>query len=67
MSNTVHVNLRDTQSTLDEGVIASLELNKVDYEVEGKKSLRARYYFGITYLMMNLVAWFFRDYEILDD
>ncbi|KAG4918303.1 hypothetical protein JHK84_055618 [Glycine max] len=58
----VHVNLRDTQSMLEEGVIASLELNKVDYAVERNKSLRARYYFGIIFLIMNLVAWFFRDY-----
>ena len=29
-----------------------MELNKVDYEVEGKKSLRARYYFGITWRLI---------------
>ncbi|XP_020210629.1 probable serine incorporator isoform X2 [Cajanus cajan] len=58
----VHVNLRDSQSVLQEEVIASLELNKVDYAMERKKSLRARYYFGIIFLIMNLVAWFFRDY-----
>ncbi|TKY53626.1 Serine incorporator 3 [Spatholobus suberectus] len=58
----VHVNLRDTQSMLEEEVIASLELKKVHYAVERKKSLQARYYFGIIFLIMNLVAWFFRDY-----
>ncbi|OIV98855.1 hypothetical protein TanjilG_12023 [Lupinus angustifolius] len=45
-----------------EEVHISLELNKVDYEVERKKSLQARYYFGIIFLIMNFVAWFFRDY-----
>lgn len=38
------------------------EVNKVDYAVERKKSLHARYYFGILFFIMNLVAWFFRDY-----
>ncbi|CAI8601929.1 unnamed protein product [Vicia faba] len=38
------------------------EVNKVDYEVERKKSLHARYYYGIVFFIMNLVAWFFRDY-----
>lgn len=58
----IHVNLEDRQSVLQEKEIASLELNKVDYAVERKKSLQARYYFGIMFLIMNLVAWFFRDY-----
>ncbi|KAI4346041.1 hypothetical protein L6164_013123 [Bauhinia variegata] len=40
----------------------SLELNNVDYSLERKKSQRARYSFGIIFLVMNLVAWFFRDY-----
>jgi hypothetical protein len=39
-----------------------LELNKVDYAIERKKSLHSRYYFGVIFLIMNLVAWFFRDY-----
>jgi len=45
-----------------EEVTSSLELNKVDYAKERTKSLHARYYFGIIFLIMNLVAWFFRDY-----
>jgi hypothetical protein len=39
-----------------------LELNKDDYAIERKKSLHSRYYFGVIFLIMNLVAWFFRDY-----
>ncbi|XLS81798.1 hypothetical protein HN51_047629, partial [Arachis hypogaea] len=34
----------------------------VDYGVERKKSMEARYYYGIVFLIMNLVTWFFRDY-----
>jgi hypothetical protein len=39
-----------------------LELNKDDYAIERNKSLHSRYYFGVIFLIMNLVAWFFRDY-----
>ncbi|KAE9621210.1 putative serine incorporator/TMS membrane protein [Lupinus albus] len=58
----VHIHLSDRQSIPQEEVHVSLELNKVDYEIERKKSLQARYYFGTIFLIMNLVAWFFRDY-----
>jgi len=57
-----HANLRDTESVLQVEVISYLELNRVDYAVGRKKSLRARYYFGIIFLIMNFIAWFFRDY-----
>ncbi|QCE05571.1 Serine incorporator/TMS membrane protein [Vigna unguiculata] len=57
-----HANLRDSQSVLQVQVIASLELNRVDYAEGRKKSLRARYYFGIIFLIINFIAWFFRDY-----
>lgn len=52
----VHIQVSDRPST--EEVTASLD----DYAAERKKSLQARYYFGIIFLIMNLVAWFFRDY-----
>ncbi|ESW17421.1 hypothetical protein PHAVU_007G238300 [Phaseolus vulgaris] len=57
-----HANLRDTESVLQVEVVSYLELNRVDYAVGRKKSLRARYYFGIIFLIMNFIAWFFRDY-----
>ncbi|WVY95979.1 hypothetical protein V8G54_028130 [Vigna mungo] len=57
-----HVNLRDSESVLQVQMIASLELNSVHYAEGRKKSLRARYYFGILFLIMNFIAWFFRDY-----
>lgn len=63
-AGTVHViHFSDRQSIpQEEGTTSLEELNKVDYAMERKKSLKARYYFGIIFLMMNLVAWFFRDY-----
>ncbi|KAK7279139.1 hypothetical protein RJT34_24185 [Clitoria ternatea] len=61
-ATTIHVFHSDRQSSPQEEVIVSLALNQVDYAVERKKSLHARYYFGIVFFIMNLVAWFFRDY-----
>jgi len=59
----VHIiHFSDRQSVPLEEATSSLELNKVDYAKERTKSLHARYYFGIIFLIMNLVAWFFRDY-----
>lgn len=45
-----------------EEVLGSLEQKNVDYSVERKKSLRARYSYGIIFLVTNLIAWFVRDY-----
>ncbi|KEH41193.1 putative serine incorporator/TMS membrane protein [Medicago truncatula] len=56
------VHVSDRQNVPLEEVTSSLELSKVDYTKERTKSLHARYCFGIIFLIMNLVAWFFRDY-----
>lgn len=40
----------------------SLEQKTIDCSAEKKKSLRARYFYGIIFLITNLIAWFFRDY-----
>ncbi|GMI70011.1 hypothetical protein like AT2G33205 [Hibiscus trionum] len=37
-------------------------MNHVDCSEEKKKSLRARYFYGIIFLITNLTAWFIRDY-----
>ena len=58
----LHVHASDRQNVPEEEIHSSIGLKKVDYAVERKKSLQARYYFGIIFLIMNLVAWFFRDY-----
>lgn len=39
-----------------------LERKITDYSAEKNKSLRARYYYGIIFLLTNLIAWFVRDY-----
>ncbi|KAF8402018.1 hypothetical protein HHK36_012969 [Tetracentron sinense] len=40
----------------------SMEQKSVDYSVERRKSLRARYAYGFIFLLTNLVGWFVRDY-----
>ncbi|KAF5736677.1 serine incorporator [Tripterygium wilfordii] len=45
-----------------EAVPGSLEQNRVDWSQAEKKSLRARYYYGIVFLLTSLFAWVFRDY-----
>ncbi|KAA8548489.1 hypothetical protein F0562_000244 [Nyssa sinensis] len=39
-----------------------LEQKSVECSVERKKSLRARYSYGIIFLLINLIAWLVRDY-----
>lgn len=35
---------------------------KVQFSVMKKKSLRARYAYGVIFLLTNVIAWLFRDY-----
>ncbi|CAO2822039.1 unnamed protein product [Amaranthus hypochondriacus] len=35
---------------------------KIDVSLERRKSLRARYYYGVIFLIINFVAWLVRDY-----
>ncbi|KAF8014320.1 hypothetical protein BT93_H0228 [Corymbia citriodora subsp. variegata] len=42
--------------------LRSSEPKSTAFSNERKKSLRARYYYGIIFLLTNLVAWFVRDY-----
>ena len=52
-----------SNSELVQRVMASFEpKNNVDCSGERKKSLRARYFYGIIFLITNLTAWFIRDY-----
>ncbi|XP_017621142.1 uncharacterized protein LOC108465329 [Gossypium arboreum] len=52
-----------SNSELVQRVEASFEaMNNVDCSEEKKKSLRARYLYGIIFLITNLTAWFIRDY-----
>lgn len=45
-----------------EVVPESLEQKRIDYLAERKRPLRARYAYGIIFLITNLWAWFVRDY-----
>ncbi|KAM1087352.1 hypothetical protein ACFX2B_012740 [Malus domestica] len=45
-----------------EEVSESLEQKRIDYLAAKKKSLRARYIYGVIFLFTNLCAWFIRDY-----
>ncbi|PRQ36897.1 putative serine incorporator/TMS membrane protein [Rosa chinensis] len=45
-----------------EVVPVSLEQRRSDHLTERKKALRARYVYGIIFLITNLCAWFVRDY-----
>jgi hypothetical protein len=57
------VDIRPINSELvSQGEVFGLEQKNVDYSVERKKSLRARYSYGIIFLVTNLIAWFVRDY-----
>lgn len=58
----VDIRPRNSELVSEEEVRGSLEQNNVDYSVERKKSLRARYSYGIIFLVTNLIAWFVRDY-----
>ncbi|PQP99609.1 putative serine incorporator [Prunus yedoensis var. nudiflora] len=45
-----------------EVVPESLEQKRIDYLAERKKPLRARYAYGVIFLITNLWAWLVRDY-----
>ncbi|OMP09187.1 TMS membrane protein/tumor differentially expressed protein [Corchorus olitorius] len=56
------INIGSSNSQFVQQVKASVEPNNVDCSEERKKSLRARYFYGIIFLITNLIAWFIRDY-----
>lgn len=57
------VDIRPSNSGVPQGEVNSrLEQKRIDYSSEKKKTLQARYIYGIIFLIINLKAWFFRDY-----
>ncbi|XP_024931765.3 uncharacterized protein LOC107422600 [Ziziphus jujuba] len=60
-ASTVHIRTTEVEDICEE-VAVSLEHNSIDYLAERKKPLRARYIYGVIFLIMNLCAWFVRDY-----
>lgn len=60
-ASTVHIRTAESEYICEE-VPVSLEHSSIDYLAERKKPLRARYIYGVIFLIMNLCAWFVRDY-----
>lgn len=57
------VDVRPNNSEVpQEQLPGQLEEKSTDYSQGKKKSLRARFKYGIIFLIINLKAWFFRDY-----
>ncbi|KAF3457475.1 hypothetical protein FNV43_RR02133 [Rhamnella rubrinervis] len=61
-ASTVHIRTIKSEVVPREEVPRSLEHISMDYLAERKKPLRARYAYGTIFLIMNLCAWFVRDY-----
>ncbi|CAK9173635.1 unnamed protein product [Ilex paraguariensis] len=45
-----------------EDLLESMEQKSVLYSMKKKKSRHARYFYGIIFMLTNLIAWFVRDY-----
>lgn len=61
----VHVNVRPTSTEVAHQRVADgLEQKSMQYSQQKKSSLWARYVYGIIFLIINLKAWFFRDYSL---
>lgn len=58
----VEANLAEVEVVGNEIQLALWQQKRAEYKVKSKKSLRARYSYGIIFLITNLVAWFIRDY-----
>ncbi|XWS35079.1 hypothetical protein CRYUN_Cryun21dG0095300 [Craigia yunnanensis] len=56
------IHISSSNSELVRRVKASFEPKNVDCCAQRKKSLRARYFYGMIFLITNLTAWFIRDY-----
>ncbi|XP_021291417.1 probable serine incorporator isoform X1 [Herrania umbratica] len=56
------LHISSSNSQLVQRVKASMEPTNVDCSAERKKSLRARYFYGLIFFIINLTAWFIRDY-----
>ncbi|KAK9288179.1 hypothetical protein L1049_016628 [Liquidambar formosana] len=54
--------LSNSEVVTQEELTGSSELYSVECLAQRKKSLRARYTYGIIFLLTNLCAWFVRDY-----
>ncbi|XP_042516563.1 probable serine incorporator [Macadamia integrifolia] len=58
----VKVNPRGSEGIQLEETSASMQKKSVEYSLERRKSLKARYIYGFVFLLTNLMAWLIRDY-----
>lgn len=58
----VHIRSSNSEIAHHKGATRSLEQMNIGCSAEKKKSLRVRYFYGIIFLIINLIAWFIRDY-----
>lgn len=58
----IQVRTTNTEVVPQGEVAASLEQKSMEFSNERKKSMRARYIYGIIFLIPNLCAWIVRDY-----
>ncbi|KAG2285716.1 hypothetical protein Bca52824_045320 [Brassica carinata] len=56
------ISLGDLEAAQLDDLIREIEQKSLFYYQEKKKSLRARYIYGTIFLIINLCAWFIRDY-----
>ncbi|KAL2506513.1 Chaperonin CPN60 [Abeliophyllum distichum] len=61
-STIVEIKLSDAEAAQWEELPELSVQRSVQCPIEKKKSLRARYSYGIVFLITNLIAWLFRDY-----
>lgn len=58
----VEANVAEVEVVDSENQFRLWQQQRAEYKIKSKKSLRARYSYGIIFLITNLVAWFIRDY-----
>ncbi|KAJ0034906.1 hypothetical protein Pint_25256 [Pistacia integerrima] len=58
----LHIRSSNSEIVHHEEATGSSERKSVNCSAEKKKSLQVRYFYGIIFLIINLIAWFIRDY-----
>ncbi|KAG2308913.1 hypothetical protein Bca52824_028661 [Brassica carinata] len=62
MNDPFQISPGDLEAAQLDDLIREIEEKSLFYHQEKKKSLRARYVYGTIFLVINLCAWFIRDY-----
>lgn len=58
----VEIKVSNSEVVQWEEIIMAMEQKRIECSVNRKKTLRARYSYGIIFLLTNLIAWLVRDY-----